>query len=325
MQQSTLRRNLLAWFAREGRDLPWRRTRDPYAITVSEFMLQQTQVSTVLPYYTRWMQSLPNIATLANASEETVLSLWQGLGYYSRARNLHRLAQTLHAGHNGVFPADFAALRALPGIGEYTACAILAFAFDLPAPVVDGNIARVLTRWFDHRDPIDTSAGKSWLRERATELQPPGGKNASLWNSAVMELGATLCRAGRPDCLLCPVRRQCQATDPSLLPRKSPRPPVTHLTETRALFRRSGQILLRQSSGPRWKGLWCLPETPPIPGESPLATLIYPITRYRVSLHLVARPFPRKPPADYSPWPLKALPPMPTPDRRILHQAGLYP
>jgi A/G-specific adenine glycosylase len=319
MPESALHRNLLAWYAREARDLPWRQTQDPYAITVAEFMLQQTQVVTVLPYYTNWLASLPTVQALADAPETTVLSLWQGLGYYSRARNLHRLARVVLSEHGGQFPRDYTALRQLPGIGEYTANAILAFAYDLSAPVVDGNIARVLTRWFDYSGTIDSTAGKTWLRESAQALQPKKSSPRS-WNSAVMELGATLCRAGKPDCLLCPVRPACRAEQPENLPRKAPRPATTYLEETRGLFRREGSILLVESPGPRWKGLWRLPEISPDPAETPLASCVYPITRYRITLNLVTRSWPHPLPTNWQAWPLQALPPMPAPDRRILQQ-----
>jgi A/G-specific adenine glycosylase len=319
MPESALHRNLLAWYAREARDLPWRHTRDPYAITVAEFMLQQTQVVTVLPYYANWLALLPTVQALADAPEPTVLSLWQGLGYYSRARNLHRLAQVIVSEHGGQFPREYAALRRLPGIGEYTANAILAFAFDQSAPVVDGNIARVLTRWFDYWGTIDSTAGKTWLRETAEAIQPEKSSPRA-WNSAVMELGATLCRAGKPDCLLCPVRSQCRAEQPENLPQKAPRPATTYLEETRGLFRRGQSILLVQSPGPRWKGLWRLPEVPATRTATPLASLVYPITRYRITLHLVARPWPAPVPLDWISWPIDELPPMPAPDRRILRE-----
>ena len=267
----SLHSRLSRWFLENGRDLPWRKTRDPYAVCVSEFMLQQTRVDTVIPYYEKWMTAFPDVFRLAEADEEPVLSLWQGLGYYSRARNLHRLAKVLVERHGGEFPGDADALRALPGVGEYTAAAIRAFAFDLPAPVLDANIERVLARLLNFREPINTAAGKKALRDAATALQPP--RDARIWNSALMELGALICKAGAPDCLLCPVAALCKATAPELLPVKPPRPKTIIVHEARALVIFKGKIHLEQSHGPRWKGMWILPLIDPPPGAKPLATM----------------------------------------------------
>jgi A/G-specific adenine glycosylase len=278
---------LLEWFRHHGRDLPWRHTCDPYAITVSEFMLQQTRVSVVVDYFQRWMKRFPTVEILAAAAETEVLSLWQGLGYYSRARNLQKLARVIVRDHGGKFPHDLAALRRLPGIGAYTASAIRAFAFDLPAPVVDANVARVLSRWADFRDPVDTATGRSFLEEFCRCHQPEGS-GAREWNSAVMELGALLCSSGVPDCLLCPVRSGCRAVNPRELPRKRPRAATTHLVEQRALILRGGRVWLLHSEGPRWRGLWLLPaweegDAGPLPT---LCTVVYPITRYRVRMEV---------------------------------------
>lgn len=167
-----IRRQLTAWFRDAARDLPWRRTRDPYAILVSELMLQQTQVATVIPYYERWLQRFPDFGTLAAADEHDVLSLWQGLGYYSRARNLHRAARHVVAQHGEVLPADAEAIRALPGVGRYTAGAVASFAFDLPEPLVDANVARVLARLLNLQEAIDSAAGQRALWETAEALVP---------------------------------------------------------------------------------------------------------------------------------------------------------
>ena len=150
-KRSAVRRALIGWFARAGRDLPWRRTYDPYAVLVSEFMLQQTQVATVIPYYERWLARFPDAAALARAPEAEVLRAWEGLGYYARARNLHRAARAIVETRGGGFPTDLAAIAALPGVGRYTAGAVASFAFDLPAAAVDANIARVLARWLELR------------------------------------------------------------------------------------------------------------------------------------------------------------------------------
>lgn len=275
---------LQAWFRRQGRDLPWRRTRDPYAILVSEFMLQQTQVQTVVPFYQRWMKRFPTTQCLAAADEEEVLRHWQGLGYYARARSLHRLVRQVVSELEGRFPQTAPDWRALPGIGPYTAAALMAFAFDEPAAVVDANVARVLTRWANYRSPIDTATGRQWLEEAACSLQPCAGE-AAAWNSAVMELGSLVCRSGPPDCLLCPVKNACRGRgeNPAILPVKKKRPVVTAVTERRALWIDRGHLRAELSPGPRWRGLYILPLCSD-PGTAPRYELSYSITRYRVRL-----------------------------------------
>ncbi len=208
-QIEALRAALLRWYEANKRDLSWRKTRDPYAIWVSEVMLQQTQVITVEAYYQRWMARFPSVTALANAPLEDVLSMWSGLGYYRRARSLHQAAQQVVAEHGGALPADVNALRALPGIGAYTAGAIASIAFGLPAPLVDGNVERILARWFCVED--DPKAGpqqrRFWaLAEALLDRADPGA-----FNQALMELGATVCTPKQPACLLCPVRAHCGA------------------------------------------------------------------------------------------------------------------
>lgn len=305
--------DLLAWYRRAGRDLPWRRTRDPYAVLVSEFMCQQTTVAAVVPYFERWMRRFPTVAALAAAQESDVLGLWQGLGYYSRARNLHRAAKAIVERHAGVVPEDLDALRALPGIGEYTAGAVFAFAFDRPAAVVDGNVARVLARWFDVRDPIDATAGRRALRDHALALQPE--KGAGEFNSALMELGALVCKPRKPACPECPVRGECRAGDPEALPVKRPRAVVTDVRERR-VFVSDGECLHLARSAARWKGMWILPEAD-VAGE-PAHVETYPITRYRVRMEVV-----RAAPgviAGLVAFPLDALDdvPIPSPHRRAI-------
>lgn len=209
---------LLAWFTRNARDLPWRRTRNPYAIWVSEIMLQQTQVKTVIPYWERWMRQLPDIRALARARPEKVLKLWEGLGYYTRARNLHAAAQLIIAEHGGRFPDRFDQVVALPGIGRYTAGAIGSIAFNQPAPILDGNVIRVLTRLFGIKgNPRDRSVNaKLWaLAEElvllAAKAGTPGGWECSLLNQALMELGALVCTPTQAKCPLCPIRARCVA------------------------------------------------------------------------------------------------------------------
>jgi A/G-specific adenine glycosylase len=203
------RKNLLGWFTEFQRDLPWRRTRDPYRIWLSEIMLQQTRVAAAIPYYERFLERFPSVEALARAPQEEVLRLWSGLGYYSRARNLQKAAQEIVARHNGVFPSEPAEALALPGIGAYTAAAILSIAYQNKLAVLDGNVARVLARLYAIRG--DLRANGTWpkLQNAADHLlaeQSPGD-----WNQAMMELGATLCTPRSPQCLLCPVGEFCEA------------------------------------------------------------------------------------------------------------------
>ncbi len=286
-----LREKLVAWFRTHGRDLPWRRTTDPYAIMVSEFMLQQTQVATVIPYYERWLARFPDFATLAAATEAQVLAKWQGLGYYSRARNLHRAAQQVVGEFGGMLPPDPAAIARLPGVGSYTAGAIASFAFDLPVVTIDGNIARVLARLSDSREPIDTKAGADVLRHAAESLLPKTGGRAH--TSAIMELGALLCTPTKPQCLLCPAREECRTTDPDSLPIKKPRQKIVSMREDCAWIVRGRRILLAQQTGSRWRGLWKLPALHiPVNGHEPLTFLTYPFTHHRVHLSVFTAPVP---------------------------------
>ena len=235
LSRARLRSKLVAWFGKAARDLPWRRTRDPYAILVSEVMLQQTQVATVIPFYERWLARFPDFGALASADESEVLSVWQGLGYYSRARNLHRAAKTVVAAHGGEMPRDPMFIRALPGIGRYTAGAVASFAFDLPEPLVDANVARVLARLLDLHTPIDSTAGQAALWSAAIALVPQ--KGARTFNSALMELGALVCAPRTPQCLLCPIRTHCAAFangTAESLPRKKPRRKQIALSEPSA-------------------------------------------------------------------------------------------
>ena len=201
-RRAAFKRKLLAWFRTAARDLPWRRTRDPYRVLVSEFMLQQTQVSRVLAYYPRFLRRYPDLASLARATPHGVREAWDGLGYYRRAANLHRLARQVVKHHAGAIPSDPAALEDLPGVGPYTAGAISTFAFEQPVPAVDTNAARVLKRVFGCRTAKEASA-------TALALQPRRGKTAWAFNQALMELGALVCSARAPKCGECPVSRSC--------------------------------------------------------------------------------------------------------------------
>ncbi|MGB0548964.1 MAG: A/G-specific adenine glycosylase [Limisphaerales bacterium] len=209
---------LLKWFAENARDLPWRRTRDPYAIWVSEIMLQQTQVKTVIPYWERWMNRLPDVAALANAREDTVIKLWEGLGYYSRVRNMQKAARLIPDEHGGRFPRDLAGVLALPGVGRYTGGAVCSIAFNQPEPIVDGNVIRVLTRVAGIEEPSKAKQvlEQIWaiaddLVKHAVARQQSGQRNASAFNQAMMELGALVCTPRNPRCDVCPLKGRCVA------------------------------------------------------------------------------------------------------------------
>jgi A/G-specific adenine glycosylase len=206
-QAAEFRRGLLRWYRRHARDLPWRRTRDPYHIVVSEFMLQQTQVSRVEAYYHRFLERYPTIRALAAAPPAAVRESWDGLGYYRRATNLHRLAQAVVDQHAGVLPSDPVQLEQLPGVGRYTAGAVACFAYERVAATVDTNVARVIRRAFHPRQPNKPISRQLWAT--ALEILPPNGKRAWEVNQALMELGALICTAKVAKCGACPVRRAC--------------------------------------------------------------------------------------------------------------------
>ncbi len=284
------RKALLRWFASAGRDLPWRKRTDAYAVMVSEFMLQQTQVATVIPYFERWMLRFPDFRSLAAAQESEVMHAWQGLGYYSRARNLHSAAKQVVAEHGGELPPDLQAIARLPGVGRYTAGAITSFAFDIPAAAVDANIARVLARMYEVRVPVDSTEGSQTLWAHAHALLPKTGGRAH--TSALMELGALVCIPRKPRCAECPIGTVCKTPDPESLPLKKPRPKTLRIQENCAWILAGGNLLLEKQSGPQWRGLWKLPPASPPPGQIPLMELEYPFTNHIVSL----RVFGQKPP-----------------------------
>ena len=252
---------LLAWYDRSARRLPWRGHPDPYAVWVSEVMLQQTRVETVVPYFERWMGRFPTVAALAAASEQEVLAEWEGLGYYSRARNLHKAARVLTGELGGRLPSDTEALRRLPGIGRYTAGAIASMAFGRDVATLDGNIRRVLARLFDVDLPAQAPAGERRLWSLAEQNLPPG--RAGDYNQALMDLGATVCLPRNPTCLLCPLGELCLARAhgvQELRPVLKPRAEVPHLTVTAAVLRRDGRLLLaRRPSEGLLGGLWEFP------------------------------------------------------------------
>jgi A/G-specific adenine glycosylase len=252
---------LLDWYENNARELPWRSDTSPYHTWVSEIMLQQTQVDTVIPYYHRWMDQYPDIQTLAAADEQTVLSAWEGLGYYSRARNLHQAAKQVMAEFGGQLPITSAALQRLPGIGAYTAGAIASIAFGEDVPAVDGNVRRVLARYFDVSVPARSTQGEGQLYKLALVHLPPG--RASAYNQALMDLGALICTPKKPDCDSCPIAGGCQARQLSLQDQRPvmlPRKKTPHLTVTAAVICQDGRVLLTQRPpGGLLGGLWEFP------------------------------------------------------------------
>jgi A/G-specific adenine glycosylase len=308
---------LLSWYNERRRPLPWRASRDPYAVWVSEVMLQQTRVETVIPYWHRFLARFPDVAALASADLSDVLKAWEGLGYYGRARNLHRAAGEVVARHGGRLPDDAGALRALPGFGPYMAGAVASIAFGRPEPLVDGNVARVLTRLHG----IDGAPARPAVRRRlwdlAREMVPaadPGG-----FNQALMELGATLCTPRAPRCGECPLADPCVARAegrPEDYPARAPRRAVPHHDIAVGVVSRGGRLLVvRRPEGALLGGLWEFPggrlepdETPEIavvrtlkdrfglhlrPGGVPLAPVAHAFTHRRVTLHPFACRAPR--------------------------------
>ena len=245
-------------------------------------MLQQTQVATVLPYYREWLRRFPDFTSLARASESDVLHAWQGLGYYARARNLHATAKAIVARHGGGFPESVQEMRALPGLGRYTANAVATFAFDRSVPIVEANIARLLARLLNLQLPIDSAAGSKAVWAAAAALVPK--RHPRNFNSALIDLGALICTPRHPKCDCCPVRIFCRATNPATLPRKKARTPTRCLTEYHSLVRRNGHILLEQSND-RWRGMWILPRlTQPPKSVRALHAGEFPFTHHRITL-----------------------------------------
>jgi A/G-specific adenine glycosylase len=315
-------RPLLRWFATHARDLPWRRTLDPYAIWISEIMLQQTQVKTVIPYYERWLGELPDVRALADAPPDQVLKLWEGLGYYTRARHLQRAAQQIVRDHAGEFPRDFDAVLALPGIGRYTAGAICSIAFNQPAPILDGNVLRVLTRLFAIREnPRDPAVNaRLWelagalvhaaadVRMTTCDLRAPlrlSGRCSAL-NQSLMELGATVCTPRQPACGVCPLRTKCAALARGLagqLPNLGARAAAVPQRFIAFVIVRRGRVLVRRRpAGVVNAHLWEFPNVETSDGApppldwlreqigvaarrvKPLCTIKHSITRYRMTV-----------------------------------------
>jgi A/G-specific adenine glycosylase len=254
----SVRQAVLKWYRQHGRQLPWRSSADPYRIWVSEIMLQQTTVAAVMPYFDRFMKRFPNIAALSSAPIEDVLRLWEGLGYYSRARNLHAAAQRVVEDFNGEFPQDVNALRSLPGIGRYTAGAVASFAFNLPAPIVEANTVRLFARLTGLQENVKSTAGQKRLWEFAEWLVDRN--DAASFNQSVMDLGAQICRVVDPLCSECPLRRNCLAFrdgQQSKIPVQPTRRSMTDVTEFALVLHRRRRWLVRQyADSERWAGLW---------------------------------------------------------------------
>ncbi len=299
---------LLDWFAAEKRDLPWRRDYAPYAVWVSEVMAQQTQMDRVVPYFNRFMDRFPDVAALARADETDVLKTWEGLGYYSRARNLQAAARRVVERHGGVFPADLPSIRDLPGVGDYTAGAVASIAFGQDVVAVDANVMRVLARVRDIDAPVREPAGKARVLEEAQRLLPAG--RARDFNQALMELGALVCRPKTPDCPNCPVRPVCQAAHLGIVadrPVLSQTKDITPLLVATGVLAHAGRIFI-QKRLPKgaWGNLWEFPGGRIEDGETPdaavvreyaeetafetrvahkLAVIRHGYTTYRVTLH----------------------------------------
>ncbi|MDT3366979.1 MAG: A/G-specific adenine glycosylase [Bacteroidota bacterium] len=267
MQDIVLTEGILRWYAENGRDLPWRRTRDPYAVWLSEIILQQTRIAQGRAYWERFMERFPTVADLAAASEDEVLRLWQGLGYYSRARNLHAAARQIVA--QGGFPTTLEGIRALPGVGDYTAAAIGSIAFGLPAAVVDGNVYRVLARYYGIATPVGTTAARKEFTALATSLLPaedvvPAGPGATsgpaAFNQGMMDFGAMVCTPLAPRCADCPLAAGCRAYREGrveLLPVKKPAAAVQERHLTYIYIRCNGFTAIhRRGPGDIWQGLW---------------------------------------------------------------------
>ena len=252
---------LLAWYQANKRILPWRGHPAAYAVWVSEIMLQQTRVETVIPYFQAWMRLFPDIQSLSQASEQDVLNAWEGLGYYSRARNLHKAAKIVVQEYEGEIPRDLDELRKLPGIGRYTLGAIASIAFDMDVPALDGNIKRVYSRIFDVEEPVDSTQGERLLWQLAEKNLPRG--QAGDYNQALMDLGATICVARNPRCLICPVMKLCKARQngtQNQRPVMKPKKEVPHYIHAAAVIIERGRVLLAQRpSEGLLGGMWEFP------------------------------------------------------------------
>jgi len=283
------RAGLLGWFAANARDLPWRRTLDPYHVWLSEIMLQQTQMDRAVLYFERFLARFPDVSSLALAHEDEVLKLWEGLGYYSRARNLMAAARVILNGHGGVFPATFEAVRALPGVGPYTAGAVMSVAYNDHRPAVDANVERVLSRVLDIDRPVSEPAVKRRILAAAWELVPPGESRA--FNQGLMELGALICAPRKPDCPRCPVSGLCLARERgTALSRPVPtaKPETVRVDMACGVLVTGGQVFIqKRRRGDVWPGLWEFPGGVMEPGETPEAAMV---REFREETELRVRP-----------------------------------
>lgn len=303
-----IQQRVLSWFERNGRDLPWRKSYSPYHVWISEIMLQQTQVKTVIPYFLRWMERFPDPAAVAAASERDIMLAWEGLGYYSRAKNIQRTAQALVSDFGGRIPADFNDLLALPGIGRYTAGAILSIAFNLDFPAVDANAKRILRRVFNRSNSSGSAASETAMRKLASEILPKG--KTRQFNQALMDLGATICLPESPHCDLCPLAELCEGKKRGLSelePGTNRGKPVTPIEVSVGVIVRDGVIFIqKRPPDGLMPSLWEFPGGKIKEGESPkkavvreieeeigigvrplekLALIRHSYTRFRVALH----------------------------------------
>jgi A/G-specific adenine glycosylase len=257
-RKRALSRRLLAWYARCRRDLPWRRSRDPYRVWVSEIMLQQTQVATVVPYFERFVARFPSVHALAAADEHEVLRWWEGLGYYRRARQMHLAARRIMTEHGGEFPRDLETIERLPGIGRYTAGAIASIAFDLPAPILEANTARLFSRLVGFPGDVGSTTGKQSLWSVAERILPL--RDCGTFNQALMELGSLVCTPREPNCDACPLAGWCVAFArgwQQKIPHARPKPASQPVREAAVVLCRGGRVLLRRRSPhERWAGMW---------------------------------------------------------------------
>lgn len=257
---STIANSIIKWYTKNKRNLPWRHTKDPYKIWLSEVMLQQTRVQQGLPYYENFSTSFPTITDFANADEQQILTMWQGLGYYSRARNMHTAAKQVVELHSGSFPNNHEDIMALKGVGEYTAAAIASFAFDLPYPVIDGNVYRVITRLFDITDPINKPIGHKAVAEAIKEIFDQ--KRPALFNQAIMEFGALQCTPKKPKCEECPLQANCSAYEldkTALLPHKQGKTKVISITHSYLVIHHLDSTFIQQRTAGIWQNLHQFP------------------------------------------------------------------
>jgi A/G-specific adenine glycosylase len=330
LADSSAAQRLLEWYAECGRDLPWRRTHDPYAIWVSEVMLQQTQVKTVLPYFDRWMARFPDVAALAAASEQDILDAWQGLGYYRRVRSLWEGAKTLSQSpevrgqmaqgksREVSWPASRAEWRLLPGVGEYTSAAIASIALGERVAVVDGNVERVYARInADDSADVHRAAWKwaqAWM-DSAGQIERVGD-----FNQALMELGATVCTPREPGCSSCPIQRYCRGFELGItgeLPRSAVKPTVLRVTRYVAAYQDGESVALQKiPAGEWWEGLWTLPPVASLPEDyRMLGTVKHTVTNHRITMYVLGV---GECPAGARMFPLEALPPLPSPQRKAI-------